>query len=141
MSAEKSKTIVQRYFSQVATEGNLAAVDELFSQDIAFHDPAAPEDLQGTEAVKQFFSALHVAFPDLYFTVDELFAVEDKVAARWTVRGTHKGELMGIAPTKNQVTVSGVDIFHIMAGKIHEVWVSLDTLKFMQQLGVVPLPG
>ena len=60
------------------------------------------------------------------------------VATRWTGRGTHKGELMGIPPTGKQVTVSGITISHVKNGKVVEEWSNWDTLGMLQQLGVVP---
>jgi len=60
------------------------------------------------------------------------------VATRWTARGTHKGELMGIAPTDKQVTVTGISISRFVSGKIEEGWLSWDRMDLMQQLGVAP---
>ncbi len=60
------------------------------------------------------------------------------MATRWTARGTHKGELMGIAPTDKQVTVTGISISRFVSGKIEEGWLSWDRMDLMQQLGVAP---
>ncbi len=57
---------------------------------------------------------------------------------RWTVRGTHKGELGGIPPTGKQVTVTGITISRIADGKTVESWWNSDDLGFWQQLGVIP---
>ena len=64
-----------------------------------------------------------------------------KAAMRFTARGTHKGEFQGIPPTGKQVTLSGINIQHIVDGKIVENWVSLDALGMLQQLGVLPPMG
>jgi predicted ester cyclase len=84
---------------------------------------------------------LRQAFPDGGVTIEEVIAEEDKVAVRFTYRGTHQGELMGIAPTGTQVTVSGMDINRIVEGKIAERWAVFDMLGILQQLGVVPTSG
>ena len=81
------------------------------------------------------------AFPDLHFTIEELIAEGDKVAGRYTARGTHKGELMGIPPTNNAISLTVSEIYRIADGKITEHWVILDALGMMQQLGVIPAPG
>ena len=78
------------------------------------------------------------AFPDVHFTIEDLFAAGDKVVSRWTARGTHKGELMGIPATGKQVEVTGMDIDQVSGGKIVGSWNSWDALGLMQQLGVVP---
>ncbi len=62
----------------------------------------------------------------------------DQVVTRWTARGTHKGDLMGIAATGKQTTVTGIGIARIAGGKIQEAWGNWDTLGMMQQLGVAP---
>jgi predicted ester cyclase len=65
----------------------------------------------------------------------------DKVVTRWTVRGTHRGELMGIPPSGKTITVTGIVIDHIVGGKIAETWTSHDTLGLLQQIGAVPAMG
>src|SRR5436190_2066921 len=71
-------------------------------------------------------------------TVDEQIAEGDKVASRWTGRGTHDGDLMGVAPTGKQVTVSGLTFSRLANGKVVEEYTNWDTFGMMQQLGVVP---
>jgi predicted ester cyclase len=79
------------------------------------------------------------AFPDLHLTVTDQFEEGDKLVSRWTATGTHKGELMGIAPTGTHVTVTGITIGRFQSGKLVESWENGDTLGLLQQLGVVPV--
>jgi len=81
------------------------------------------------------------AFPDLYFTVEDLIAEGDEVVARVTMSGTQHGAFMGIPPTGKHVTITGIDINRFVGGKSVEHWVEMDTLGMMQQLGVIPAPG
>jgi predicted ester cyclase len=81
------------------------------------------------------------AFPDLQIPIEDVIAEGDRVVTRWTTRGTHQGELMGAAPTGNQLTVTGILIDRVSGGKIEEEWVDYDTLHLMQQIGAVPQPG
>ncbi|HWU37535.1 MAG TPA: ester cyclase, partial [Candidatus Acidoferrum sp.] len=85
--------------------------------------------------------AVRAAFPDFHNTIEELIAEGDKVVARLTYRGTHRGHLFGIVPTGRQVVYSGIAIFRIAGGKIVDGWVIGDTLALMQQLGAVPVMG
>lgn len=78
------------------------------------------------------------AFPDTCFTIEEMIAEGDTVVTRWTARGTHKGDLMGVLPTHKRVTVTGITINRITRGKIAESWDNWDTHGLMQQLGAVP---
>ncbi len=81
------------------------------------------------------------AFPDLHFTVEDMIAEGDKVASRYTARGTHRGELMGLPPTGRGVTEVGIMISRLAEGKLVEDWHSPDNLGLIQQLGVVTFPG
>lgn len=84
---------------------------------------------------------IRAAFPDLHVTVEDMVAEGDKVVARVTMSGTHKGEFMGIAPTGKQITVGIIEILRIAGGKVVEHWNVVDSLGMMQQLGAVPAPG
>jgi steroid delta-isomerase-like uncharacterized protein len=78
------------------------------------------------------------AFPDVQLSIEDQVAEGDKVVTRWIGRGTHQGELMGVAPTGNQVRVDGMTISRIEDGKIIEEWEIYDALGMMQQLGAIP---
>ena len=71
-------------------------------------------------------------------TIEDIIAEGETVVARWTCRGTHKGDLSGIAPTGKQFNISGVSIARFASGKVVEGWINWDALGLMQQLGVVP---
>jgi predicted ester cyclase len=77
----------------------------------------------------------------VHFTIDDMVVEGDKAAMRYTMTGTHKGEFTGIPPTNRKLTMWGINIARIAGGKIVEAWERMDTLGFMQQLGVVPTPG
>lgn len=94
----------------------------------------------GPESARQLAAAFRSAFPDLHTTFDDAVAEGDKVAYRWTASGTHEGELMGIPPTGNRMTITGTAIARISGGKIEEGWQNFDALGRMQQLGVIPSP-
>lgn len=137
MSSEQNKKIVRRAFEE-PWKGNLSVVDELMASDYVGHDPANPKPLRGPEGVKEFISTYRAAFPDARITVEEQLAEGDLVATRWSGRGTHEGELMGISPTGKQVTVSGLTISRVVGGKIVEEYQNWDTFGMMRQLDAVP---
>ena len=136
MSADTNKEIVRRLGVE-PWEGNLGVIDELVTTDYVGHDPAQP-DMQGPDGIKEFITGYLTGFPDGRITIDEQLAEGDLVATRWTGRGTHQGEMMGIPPTGKQVTVSGITISRVKNGKVVEEWSNWDTLGMLQQLGVVP---
>lgn len=139
MSTEQNKAIKRQEYDAV-NQKNLDALDEVIASDVTSH-PARPGLAPGLEGVKQLFSSLHAAFPDLHIDVEDLIAEGDKVVARVTASGTHQGEFMGIAPTGNRVELSAIDIARIAGGKIVEHWSNSDQLGMMQQLGVMEQPS
>jgi predicted ester cyclase len=74
-------------------------------------------------------------------TFEDQIAEGDKVASRWTMRGTHTGELLGIAPTGKQATMTGIVISRLAGSTIAEEWENFDQLGLLQQLGVIPSPA
>ena len=99
--------------------------------------PGRPE---GPEGVRWAARMFRTAFPDVRFTVEDQIADGDLLANRFTVRGTHQGEFMGIPPTGKQATVSGIDMIRVRDGKVVEHWVQMDQMGLMQQLGLMPSP-
>jgi steroid delta-isomerase-like uncharacterized protein len=89
----------------------------------------------------RFLGALRSAFPDVAVTVEDLLAEGDEVAVRWTWRGTQQGPFLGIPPTGEAVTGSGIGLFRIVNGRIVEDFVQEDTFGLLQQLGAIPAPG
>ena len=138
MSADENKAIAHRWYEMLNSH-NLTHMDELFAADFVDHDSAVlNHDLDGT---KQFFSMYLDAFSDAQVTLDDLIAEGDRVAARFTVRGTNKGPFMGLPPTGKPFTLTAIDILRIVDGKIVEHWGEADTLGLLQQLGAIPAPG
>jgi predicted ester cyclase len=84
---------------------------------------------------------MFAAFPDLYFSLEDMLTEEDKVAYRYTLRATHSGSWRGAPPTGKSITVTGTSITRITDGKSAELWSNTDALGLLQQLGVAPAPG
>ncbi len=139
MSTEDNKALVRRFYEEVFNKRNLALVDQLCTTNHVFHNP--PTTLHGREEFKQYLSLYITAFPDARFTVEDEIAEGDRVASRYTFRGTHQGELMGIPPTGKQVTVTGIIINRIVNGKSEEGWLNFDALGLLQQIGAIPAMG
>jgi len=136
--SEQNKTIVRRLFEEVWNKGNQVVVDELFAPTYSHHDPSSPDLGQGPQSEKRRVTLYRTAFPDLHFKVEDVIAEGETVVARYSARGTHKGDLNGIAPTGKQINVTGMSVTRFANGKITEGWVNWDALSLMQQLGVVP---
>jgi predicted ester cyclase len=85
-----------------------------------------------------FVGAFYAAFPDLAHTVQETIADDSTVVVRFTIRGTHRGEFMGAAPTERRFKIGAIAILHIAHGKVAEAHGQYDELGLMRQLGVIP---
>lgn len=136
--SELHKETVRRFFGRVLSEGDLDAIEELFSPDYLDHDPLDEQDTEGQEGVRADVSMYRSAFPDFQATVEDQLAEGDRVATRVTVRGTHGGEFQGIPPTQNEAEVTGIVIHRFADRRIAEAWWNWDALGLLQQIGAIP---
>ncbi|HSD58183.1 MAG TPA: ester cyclase [Methanotrichaceae archaeon] len=136
MSTEENKEIVRRFFELGPSQGNMSAAKELLAPNFVLHVPlpAAP----GIQGIGDVVTACRAAFEHLNVTVDDMVAEGDRVAARFTARGIHRGAFMGLPPTGKPITMTGIEIFRIQDGKITEIWGEANLLGLMQQLGIIP---
>jgi steroid delta-isomerase-like uncharacterized protein len=136
MSTQENKAAVRRFFEELLSTDNVALADELLSVDFCFYFAGSPTPMD-LESYKKFLVARRAAFPDRRFVVEDMIAEGDKVSARFTMRGTHKGVYQGIAPSGREVSMTGIDIIRLSEGKMVEDRVEVDQLGMMQQLGVI----
>jgi steroid delta-isomerase-like uncharacterized protein len=139
MSTEENKTIVRRFFEEGPSRGNMSAANELLASNFDLHTPlpSAP----GIQGINDVITTCRAAFEHLNVTVEDMVAEGNKVTARFTARGIHKGQFMGLPPTGKPITMTGIEIFRIDNGKIAELWGEANLLGLMQQLGIVPAFG
>jgi steroid delta-isomerase-like uncharacterized protein len=132
---EQNKEIVKRE-GELWGKGDFEAFKELFAPEYVYYSPSATPKPVSLEETIEHGKMIFKAFPDSSLTIEELFAAGDRVATRWTYKGTHEGEFMGIPPTGNKVEFGGIMITRIENGKIVEEWEDTDTLGMMQKLGM-----
>jgi steroid delta-isomerase-like uncharacterized protein len=145
MSLEENKAIVRRAYDGFS-ERNLGVLDDVFAETYKSHFPGQ-EPTVGREPLRAVLQSFLDGFPDLKFTIEDQLAEGDRVATRWTAKGTHLGEFRGfpprthgIAPTGKVIHFAATDIYVITDGLIQEEWNTLEQLDVMMQLGVVPTP-
>ncbi len=139
MSTEEDKAVVRRFYEELNT-GNVDAAVELLAATAVIHQSGTPGPMD-RERFKQLGGMFFTAFPDARHELEDMIAERDQVATRFTFRGTHHGDLMGMPPTGKQVTVPGIALDRIAGGKIVERRIESDQLGLLQQLGVIPTPG
>ena len=139
MSTKDHKAIVRRVFEELISKGNLALAKELIAPNFTRHG-ARPGEPQGLEGFLLGLGQLREAFPDWSSSLDDLVAEGDKVAARWTMGGTHQGMFLGVAASGRKVTTREAGVFRIENGKLVDLWSVVDELSLLVQLGAMP-PG
>ena len=132
MTAE-NKRIVRRYYDDVWNRWDLKLADQLLSPDVRFRGSLGLTKT-GVDGFKKYMELVRAAFPDFHNSIKELIAEGDKVVAKLTYWGTHRGTLMDVPATGRTVTYTGVAIFQITEGKIAEAWVLGDLHSLKKQL-------
>jgi steroid delta-isomerase-like uncharacterized protein len=133
--SEQNKTLARRWFEDLFSRGDLDTANQILSAEFVDHLPR--EEERGIEELKHYVSSYRTAFPDIQDSVEEIVAEGDKVVVRWSSRGTHQGEFMGVAPTGRDVAFTGMRLFRIAENKIAESWVNLDERGLQEQLGAL----
>jgi steroid delta-isomerase-like uncharacterized protein len=119
---------------------DLGLLDKIYDAEVVVHDCGAPEDIRGLDALKSYYEASHVGFPDFKAAFEDVFVSGDKIVIRWTITATHRGPLRGLPPTGKPVRFSGLAIDRVAQGKIVEEWVDFNVLDLLQQLGFTLVP-
>src|SRR5215216_5529540 len=99
MTSEDNKRLVRRFFEEVFNQQSRGTADEIIAADFVAHHPAFPEGIRGSEGMMQTTYMFQAGFPGLRYEPEDMVAEGDKVAVRWTARGTHNGSFMGVPPT------------------------------------------
>ncbi|MGK5732337.1 ester cyclase [Streptomyces sp. URMC 124] len=134
-----NKATARRFFEEVACDGNLDLIDELFIEDHRDHDMGKDElETVGRDVIRSDVEGWREAF-DFSFTLHSQLADGDEVATRWTWRGTHQGDFMGHQPTGQEVVMTGTTTFRFEGGKIAEGWWHFDLPRLMRQLESGPV--
>jgi steroid delta-isomerase-like uncharacterized protein len=137
--SEENKQRLKEFYEEVVNAHDLSRLDEFLTDDFVEHEelPGIPPTKEG---VKQFFAMMLTAFPDVTMSAEDVMAEGDKVWARIVIRGTHKGDFLGIPATGKSVEVQAVDMLSLRGGKAYEHYGVTDMMAMMQQIGAVPAP-
>ena len=136
VDTEMSRAVVDRWFDEVLTGHDLAALAEVASPNVLVHSTAMPCEAgyYAETGVEQWLGEQWSAFPDLTVVDDFTVAAGDIVAARWQARGTSQGDFLGVAPTGRSLDYTGLSMYRIEVGRIAEIWETRNTLGILHQL-------
>ena len=132
--SEQNTEAVRACFEQ-ASRGNFAALGAILTPDFVLH---SPDEVRGADGLSSMVERYRSALPDLELTIDHQFAAGDYVASRFTIRGTHDGDLMGVPASGRAVEFTGITISRCRDGLIAEEWELTDTVGLLGQVGALP---
>jgi steroid delta-isomerase-like uncharacterized protein len=136
-SSEGNKAAVREFFA-CANRGDFDKLKEVVSPDYVLHDPALPEAVRGIEGAAELIEMYRSGIRGLRVTIEQQLADGDFVATRYTCRGTHEGDIMGVPATGRDVTIAGLVISRFQDGKVVEEWEVSDVFGLLQQIGALP---
>jgi steroid delta-isomerase-like uncharacterized protein len=135
--SEANKALIRHWCNEGFNKNNMAVADEVYAANVYYNEPSAGEVI-GCEPLKQFVATWRTAFPDSVLRIDEEVAEGDRLAVRWTFRGTHRGDFRGLAPTGRTIEFTAMYFYRFNGGKVVEIHAMVNLLKLLQQLGAVP---
>jgi len=139
MTLETNSRVMSRFTEFINTASEKLAV-ELISPDAIFHVPGRSEPMRGPAGYLAIIGMMRDGFPDIQWTLEETVTEGDKVAARFTMRGTHQGSFLAFSPTGKAIEVQAMNIYRLSDGQIVEERGQPDMLGLLQQIGAVPTP-
>jgi predicted ester cyclase len=139
VSPDENKEVVARFVELCQNQHDLRFADEIFHPQFINHyapegRPIVAASERPAAGFQTFYGMLLRGFPDATMEINEQLAERDLVATRKTFRGTHSGELWGLAPTGNRVDWEFIDIFRVREGKLVEHWTSMDIEALRRQM-------
>jgi steroid delta-isomerase-like uncharacterized protein len=138
VSVDDNKRLVEHTFARLFNRGELALADELVGENFHTHD-APPDAPQGPAGLRFMVTMLRTAFPDIHYDTEELIAEGDKVVARTTMSGTHRGPFFGIPPTGKRAKVRACVLWEFRGSRLRAETVYYDLATVLSQIGVLDL--
>lgn len=134
-----SKKLLMKRFTDFINTASDELAGELISAQAMFFVPVRSQPLQGPDGYQEIIAMMRAGFPDIQWTLEELIIEGDRVAARFTMRGTHHGSFLGVPPSGKTIEVKAVNFYRFADGQIVEEHGQPDLLGLLQQIGTVPL--
>ena len=137
MTVEANKLVMSRFVEFINTASETLAT-ELISPYAIFYVPGRPEPMRGPAGYLSIIQMMRGGFPDIQWVLEEMVAEGNKVAARFTMRGTHGGPFFGVPPSGNKISVQALNLYRLSQGQFVEERGQPDMLALLQQIGALP---
>ena len=139
MTPERGRAIMGRFTEFINTASEKAA-KELISPQAIFYVPGREDPMRGPEGYLAIIQMMRSGFPDIQWTVDELIVEGNRIAARFTMRGTHLGAFNGVPPSGRKIAVQALNIYHLSPqGQVIQEYGQPDMLGLLTQIGAIPI--
>jgi len=138
MSIEANKLAMRR-FTEFINTADQKLGEEIIAEDAQFWVPGRPESMRGLAGYMNVLGMMRSGFSDVQWSLEETIAEGDKIAARFTMRGTHDGTFFGVPATGRKIEVRAMSFYRLAGGKFVEEYGQPDLLGLLQQIGAVPV--
>jgi steroid delta-isomerase-like uncharacterized protein len=133
MADSRNVALVERFYHDLWDRFDKRLIPVLLTEDVRFRGSLGQVKV-GHAQFGEYVDFVRTAFPDFTNTVEEIVSEGGRSFARLTYRGTHRGELFGVAPTARRVEYAGAALFRFRGDRIAEVWVLGDLHGLLRQL-------
>ena len=137
MATENNKQLMNRFVDFINTASEQLAA-ELISPEAIFYVPGQPEPMRGPAGYLAIIEMMRSGFPDIQWTLEDIVAEGDKVAARFIMHGTHQGTFFGVPATGKSIEVQAMNFYRFSNGQIVEEYGQPDMLGLLGQIGAIP---
>ena len=138
MAQSENVAAIERAVEQM-NSGNVEGYLELYSDNLTLH--GYPPGIEGKEGATAFYTAFRKGVDPFHLTIEALIEDGDTVAGRYSIRGKHADELMGVPATGNDIDISGQSFFRFEDGRVVERWQAMDAVPLLTQIGAMPAPA
>ncbi|KAF9949973.1 hypothetical protein BGZ72_008273 [Mortierella alpina] len=137
MTLEANKSIMKQFVDFINTADEIMA-EKLIAPNAVFHVPGNPEPMSGPAGYLAIIGMMRAGFPDIQWTLEEMVAEGDRVAARFIMNGTHQGTFFGVPPTGKKISVQAMNMYRLSNGMFIEEYGQPDMLGLLKQIGAIP---
>jgi steroid delta-isomerase-like uncharacterized protein len=128
--------LFRRWFEEVWNEGKADRIPQYLAKDAIVRTvDDEGKGCVGPDGFRPFYDRIKASFPDIKFEVQQVIEEGDFAAGRWTAQATHTGPGMGVAPTHNKLSLTGMAFVRVDGGKIVEAWDEWDRLGLASAIG------
>ena len=135
----ETTTVFFKQFLQFINTADENLAQQLISPVAKFYVPGQSEPLQGPKGYLMIIAMMRGGFPDIQWTIEDMITENNKVAVRFTIRGTHKGVFFGVPATEKSIVVQAMNFYRLADNQIIEEFGQPDMLGLLTQIGAVPL--